>query len=103
MMKKRRSPPKILLEIFEEIDKRNGKAGKTHLLMGVFGGNRDQFRAWIEGFCIQDEGFLKKTEKNGDIFYQKTDRGQNMHDVKKSRDIEKLFEALSGKKLTRIL
>lgn len=101
--------PKIVAsrikEILDKIDDKGGMAYKNHIKAEVFGGSEEMFDRWVEKYCIEKLGLLKKEEKSNDKKrrgkehgFVKTDTGEKFHNMLKEHPME-LFKELGGNRL----
>jgi predicted transcriptional regulator len=92
----RRAPAKIASELFDCIDKKNGKASKWDLIKVV--GTESQFHYWIEEFLLKDK-FLEEQMESTHLFYKKTETGELLQRLLKNGRIMQALLRVSGKKL----
>ena len=95
-MVSRRSPDMIALDLLDCVDCK-GKATKWDLIKVL--GNEVQFTLWIERFFLPEK-VLDEIKEGGKRFYVKTERGELFHLVLKNGNIIKLFNHISGKRLS---
>jgi hypothetical protein len=74
-----------------------GKATKWDLIKVL--GNEVQFALWIERFFLPEK-VLVKIKEGRKHFYVKTERGELFHLMLKNGNIIKLFNRISGKRLS---
>jgi hypothetical protein len=74
-----------------------GKATKWDLIKVL--GNEVQFTLWIERFFLPEK-VLDEIKESGKRFYVKTERGELFHLMLKNGNIIKLFNHISGKRLS---
>jgi hypothetical protein len=92
----RRSPDIIALDLLECVECKR-KATKWDLIKVL--GNEAQFTLWIEKFFLPEKVLVEI--KEGRIhFYMKTKRGELFHLMLKNGNIIKLFNRISGKRLS---
>jgi predicted transcriptional regulator len=72
-MIERRAKVAILKDILSTIQKKDGKAKPTHILYGA-NLSHDRLKKYLDSLIIQ--GFVEKTEENGQTFYVITQRGR---------------------------
>jgi len=68
-------------EYLDEIDRRGGRAKRMDFYR--IAGSETNLNRWIK-FLMDDCKFIKKEIKEDRIYYQKTERGQFIHDVYKN-------------------
>jgi len=92
----RRSPDVIALDLLECVESK-GKATKWDLIKVL--GNEVQFTLWIEKFFLHEK-VLVEIKEGRKHFYMKTERGELFHLMLKNGNIIKLFNRISGKRLS---
>jgi predicted transcriptional regulator len=92
----RRSPDMIALDLLDCVECK-GKVTKWDLIKVL--GNEVQFTLWIERFFLPEK-VLVKIEEGEKHFYVKTERGELFHLMLKNGHIIKLFNRISGKRLS---
>ena len=65
----RRDPSRIALELFDCIDRKEGKATKWDLIKVL--GNEAQFDHWVKDFLVKDK-FVEEMAGSRYSFYKKT-------------------------------
>ena len=95
-MVSRRSPDMIALDLLDCVGWK-GKATKWDLIKVL--GNEVQFALWIERFFLPEK-VLVKIKEGRKHFYVKTERGELFHLMLKNGNIIKLFNRISGKRLS---
>ena len=92
----RREPETILLELFDCLDQKGGKASKWDLIKIL--GNEAQFGQWIHNFLIKDK-FIEETRESRYYFYRKTQNGEILHRLLRNGRIVRALLRVSGKRL----
>ena len=95
-MASRRPPSIIALELLNCIEEK-GEATKWDLIKVL--GNETQFSIWIEKFFIPEKVIIERRE-GAHYYYRKTERGELFHSLLKSGNLIKLFNSVSGRRLT---
>jgi hypothetical protein len=92
----RRPPSIIALDLLNCIEEK-GEATKWDLIKVL--GNERQFSIWIEKFFIAEKVIIERRE-GAHYYYKKTERGELFHSLLKSGNLIRLFDGISGKRLT---
>jgi hypothetical protein len=92
----RRSPDMIALDLLDCVESKR-KATKWDLTKVL--GNEVQFTLWIERFFLPEK-VLVEIREGRKRFYVKTERGELFHTMLKNANIIKLFNRISGKRLS---
>jgi len=92
----RRPPSIIALELLNCIEEKR-EATKWDLIKVL--GNETQFSIWIEKFFIPEKVIIERRE-GAHYYYRKTERGELFHSLLKSGNLIKLFNSISGRRLT---
>jgi hypothetical protein len=92
----RRPPSIIALELLNCIEEKR-EATKWDLIKVL--GNETQFSIWIEKFFIPEKVIIERREGTH-YYYRKTERGELFHSLLKSGNLIKLFNSISGRRLT---
>ena len=95
-MASRRPPSIIALELLNCIEEKR-EATKWDLIKVL--GNETQFSIWIEKFFIPEKVIIERRE-GAHYYYRKTERGELFHSLLKSGNLIKLFNSISGRRLT---
>jgi hypothetical protein len=88
----------IALDLLDCVESK-GKATKWDLIKVL--GNEVQFTLWIERFFLPEK-VLVEIREGRKRFYAKTERGELFHLMLKNGNIIKLFNRISGKRLSQI-
>ena len=86
----------IALDLLNCVESK-GKATKWDLIKVL--GNEVQFTLWIEKFFLPEK-VLVEIREGRNRFYMKTERGELFHLMLKNGNIIKLFNRISGKRLS---
>ena len=95
-MVSRRSPDMIALDLLNCVEGKR-KATKWDLIKVL--GNEVQFTSWIEKFFLPEK-VLVEIKEDRRHFYMKTERGELFHLMLRNGNIIKLFNRISGKRLS---
>ena len=95
-MVSRRSPDMIALDLLECVECKR-KVTKWDLIKVL--GNEVQFTLWIEKFFLPEK-VLVEIREGRKHFYMKTERGELFHLMLKNGNIIRLFNRISGKRLS---
>jgi len=86
----------IALDLLDCVESK-GKVTKWDLIKVL--GNEVQFTLWIERFFLPEK-VLVEIKEGRKHFYMKTERGELFHLMLKNGNIIKLFNRISGKRLS---
>ena len=94
----RRPPSRIVLELLDCIDQKEGNASKWDLVKIL--GNESPFQHWVTNFLLKDK-FIKEIQESNHMFYSKTENGEFFHRLVKNGKIVQALLLVSGKRLRR--